>query len=121
MCRGRRARLVLSLTHTQTGTQGALVQYKDWAGWAVLCVVSFYSQHTVDLFEDGSEARVQGKEASLTHTNGRAREYSTITGWLRCAGTCLGLEARRMCTGRRRAHHRTRTCRWRIGVPRGRR
>jgi hypothetical protein len=90
MCRGRRARIVLSLTHTQTGTQGALVQYKDWAGWAVLCVVSFYSQHTVDLFEDGSEARVQGKEASLTHTNGRALEYRTITGWLRCAGDLFG-------------------------------
>ena len=71
-----------TLTHTltQTGTQGARVQYYDWAGCAVLrtCLrmgargarVKNYgwagcSVKSADLSEDGSKGRAQGAPSDL--------------------------------------------------------
>ena len=65
--------------HTQTGTQGALVQYYDWAGCAVrrTCLgVEARGAHR-------GRRRSHTQTGTLTH---RAREYSIMTGLVALSG-----------------------------------
>jgi len=57
----------LARSHTQTGTQGALVQYYDWAGCAVLRT----------WLRMGARL-AKGKEAAITHTNRHTGRASTV-------------------------------------------